>query len=162
MSRLPEDNNVLSSTSSPFLGHALEIDYPCMSPEYVPEILGSCNGLVCIESSSESIFIWNPATREYKTLPKALIGYPSADMKGADYRFLYGFGFDCKNDDYKVLRMVDVEVAKVSEARVYSLRSNSWKILGFVPYDLSFSKTNGILLNGVLHWVATVWCYCLL
>ncbi|KAI3894607.1 hypothetical protein MKW92_035423, partial [Papaver armeniacum] len=43
----------------------------------------------------------------------------------------------------------------VLEARIYSLASNSWKNLGFVPYCFPFSVTKGFLLNGVLHWIAT-------
>ncbi|RZC79405.1 hypothetical protein C5167_003605 [Papaver somniferum] len=43
----------------------------------------------------------------------------------------------------------------VWEARIYSLASNSWKNLGFVPYCFPFSVTKGVLLNGVLHWIAT-------
>ncbi|KAI3898486.1 hypothetical protein MKX03_011430 [Papaver bracteatum] len=145
------DNDLLSSspsTSSQYLGHARNIDYPFMSLENMPMIIGSSNGLVCIQPCSDDIWIWNLATGEYKPVPK-----PS---DSEHYYTFYGFGFDCKNDDYKVLRIVGCQESEVSEARLYSLASNSWKELGVVPYNFSKIVTRGLLLNGVLHWVATV------
>ncbi|XP_026418993.1 F-box/kelch-repeat protein At3g06240-like [Papaver somniferum] len=152
------DNDVLSSlpsASSPFSGHARNIDYPFMSRNYMPKILGSSNGLVCIQPR-ERICIWNPATREYKRVPKppSVDSNPDLTFQGFDFDgTFHGFGFDRKNDDYKILRIVN-QKSKVSEASVYSLTSNSWKNLGLIPYEFSSSTTKGFLLDGVLHWIA--------
>ncbi|XP_026436293.1 F-box/kelch-repeat protein At3g06240-like [Papaver somniferum] len=145
------DYIVLPSTSSPFVGHALNIDYPYMDRKCKRQILGSSNGLVCIQpwgEESRTMCIWNPATREYKEVPE-----PSWKSKHGN--FVYGFGFDCKNGDYKVLRFGSfILLGEESEASVYSLASSSWKKLGSIPYNFSFNITKGFLLDGVLHWVA--------
>ncbi|KAI3896557.1 hypothetical protein MKW92_043226 [Papaver armeniacum] len=143
------DSNDLSSP--PFLGHALGIDFPLMDRQDVPRIYGSCDGLVCLAPFFDSICIWNPATREYKKVPKPIARFPVA----------HGFGFDCKNDDYKVLRIGSaedsaetVEGVELFEASVYSLASNSWKNLGIIPYDFNEGSNKGFHLNGVYHLIA--------
>ncbi|XP_026397092.1 putative F-box protein At3g16210 [Papaver somniferum] len=97
-------------------------------------ILVSCNGLLCIYSSNTPddvsfvITIWNPSSNEYKQLPR-----PS---KKACYDIdYYGFGYDYKNDDYKVVRIVDyfLETGAKSDVEVYTLRSDSWKSIDAIP-----------------------------
>ncbi|XP_026441017.1 F-box/kelch-repeat protein At3g06240-like [Papaver somniferum] len=116
-----------------------------------PRIYGSCDGLVCLAPFFDNICIWNPATREYKKAPEPLARFPHA----------HGFGFDCKNDDYKVVRIgraedsdQTVEGVELFEACVYSLASNSWKNLGIIRYGFSEVSDNGFHLNGVCHWIA--------
>ncbi|XP_026416646.1 F-box protein At3g07870-like [Papaver somniferum] len=158
------DHNVISSSSSPsqslsspFLGNAVGIGYPFTSS--TPRTFGSCNGLVCIKPWREdnTIYIWNRCTKEYKEVPETPIKYPPALSRAGLYpgtRTLYGFGFDCKADDYKMLRIVGFEGEYVSEARVYSLGLNSWKSLGFIPYSTYWYRDRGLLVDGVLHWIA--------
>ncbi|KAI3912594.1 hypothetical protein MKW92_019803 [Papaver armeniacum] len=112
-------------------------------------ILGSCDGLVCINEPCPeiSICIWNPATREYKQVP---------EPDWESYTTAHGFGFDCKNDDYKLLGIESYGEGEDSEASLYSLASNSWKELGIIPYDFSSVMLNkGLLVNGVLRWITT-------
>ncbi|XP_026386638.1 F-box/kelch-repeat protein At3g06240-like [Papaver somniferum] len=117
----------------------------------MPALLGSSNGLVLMDpmTSDENTCIWNPATGEYKRLPEYLDPLDSV---------AHGFGFDCKNDDYKVVRISCTDPnGEVLDAGVYSLASNSWKNLGIVPYDhFPRGTNNGVLLNGVIHWIAAV------
>ncbi|KAK1367155.1 putative F-box domain-containing protein [Heracleum sosnowskyi] len=63
-------------------------------------LVGSCNGLICLYKPKTDIFLWNLATRRYRKLPTA----PTDFLRPFDIRpFLYGFGYDAVNDDYKVL-----------------------------------------------------------
>ncbi|MBA0679156.1 hypothetical protein Goari_010945, partial [Gossypium aridum] len=70
----------------------------------------------------------------------------------------YGFGYDSVSDDYKLVRIVQLLGAKDeyfhSEAKVYSLRSNSWRrIKDFCFYLISYGQL-GFLANNVLHLLA--------
>ncbi|XP_026382861.1 F-box/kelch-repeat protein At3g06240-like [Papaver somniferum] len=142
------ENVLLSTTSSPFVSHALEIDYPLKSRKCMLSVLGSSNGLVLllIIAPYDNLCIWNPATREYKRVPDS--GDSESDS--------HGFGFDCKNDDYKVIKIASSDPnEEVSEASVYSLASNSWKELGSTSYYFPLGTNKGLLLNGVLHWIVS-------
>ncbi|XP_026382858.1 F-box/kelch-repeat protein At3g06240-like [Papaver somniferum] len=114
-----------------------------------PRTLGSSNGLVLmvVITCYEDLCIWNPATREYKRVPE----HPDDSDSVA-----HGFGFDCKNDDYKVLRIACSDPdEEVLEASVYSLASNSWKELGSISYYFPLGTNKGFLLDGVLHWIVS-------
>ncbi|OVA15186.1 F-box domain [Macleaya cordata] len=113
--------------------HAVEMmDYPMKSANHGIQILGSCNGLVCIQSYDNSICLWNPSTKEFKKLPVPIM---FEDHGGNDERacaralrtyltrngagwatITYGFGYDSNIEDYR--------------------------------------KQPGVLVNGALHWKA--------
>ncbi|XP_026416649.1 F-box protein At4g22390-like [Papaver somniferum] len=165
-------HNVISSStsqslSSPFLGKAAGNGNPFMHRNHVrrkycncvPQTFGSCNGLVCIKPchNISTICIWNRSTKEFKQVQATPIEYPpyaSGDMESRGIRTSYGFGFDCKADDFKLLRIVGIKGECVSEARVYTLGLNSWKSLGFIPYTFYWYRERGLLVDGVLHWIA--------
>nr|XP_023892805.1 F-box protein At3g07870-like [Quercus suber] len=88
---------------------------------------GTCNGLICLSYSfsnrAEEIFLWNPCVRKFLQLP-----YPDAtvDTHGTS-RTSFGFGFDPKTNDYKVVRILYILgspsdfVKSRSVVEVYSL-----------------------------------------
>ncbi|XP_026397174.1 F-box/kelch-repeat protein At3g06240-like [Papaver somniferum] len=128
-------------------------DCPYKPVRYM-DLMGSCNGLVCVWSSGRKLYcIWNPFTREFKELPKSPIKYDEKDVS------LHVFGYDCKNDDYKLINVVDHS----SLVHVYTLRSNSWRRGKAMPYRFSrqgmpysFSRQgSGVLVNGAWHWVGS-------
>ncbi|XP_074281646.1 putative F-box protein At5g62660 isoform X2 [Silene latifolia] len=66
------------------------------------DLVGTCNGLVCLGSSSGRLsIIWNPITREFRKY---------LDSENSDF-FLrrcsayWGFGYDSTADDYKIVRI---------------------------------------------------------
>ncbi|XP_026409857.1 F-box/kelch-repeat protein At3g06240-like [Papaver somniferum] len=150
------------------------MDYPSLSQDCVIKFLGSCNGLLCICCSrydygpyeifsdgicyhhdsgcccqGQEIHLWNPSTKEYKrfpTLPQRPSSYVDIDS--------YGFGYDYKFDDYKLLRFIDDDDDSV-DLDVYSLKSNSWKTIQNIPYSPSQYYIGGGLVNGALHWFAS-------
>ncbi|OVA01232.1 F-box domain [Macleaya cordata] len=126
------------------------IDYPYKTADYIVEILGSCNGLLCIIPDKYVICIWNPSTKEYKELPTLEHFKFTTNLST---RITYGFGYNCNIEDYKLVRVV-TGFYGLSEVMVYSLASNSWKSIQNIPYDLSYGGQPGVLVNGALHWIA--------
>ncbi|KAJ6680550.1 hypothetical protein OIU79_020119 [Salix purpurea] len=72
--------------------------FSSVMPEF--EVVGSCNGLLCLSDSlyNDSLFIYNPFTGRYKELPKSF-QYP-------DQEVVFGFGFNARTKEYKVIRIV--------------------------------------------------------
>ncbi|XP_026416033.1 F-box/kelch-repeat protein At3g06240-like [Papaver somniferum] len=122
---------------------AVLMDNPKLKRKYGVEesrfiqILGSCNGLLCLgAASSGALILWNPSTKEYKEimLPPVNLPWPS-----------YGFGYDSKFDDYKLVCIVENEVY------VYTLRSNTWRTVNTIA--CGYLESTGLHLNGALHWI---------
>ncbi|XP_026432716.1 F-box/kelch-repeat protein At3g06240-like [Papaver somniferum] len=130
----------------------VKMDFPYKSLKRI-ELLGSCNGVVYLWSHGMQLhFLWNPATKEWKKLPKL----------GTKYNYLprccHGFGYDYVADDYKLVEIVRNE--ETTSVQVYSLKSNSWKSLQTIQYKLRSSRAgilstrtlSGMIFNGALHW----------
>ncbi|KAG8388461.1 hypothetical protein BUALT_Bualt02G0128200 [Buddleja alternifolia] len=131
--------------------HRVSIDYPYEANDWI-WLEGSCNGLVCVSLSVSTLILWNPATRKLKALPDSGI-----DLSSDYYGLTYGFGFDELHDDYKVVEffrfdrhMSEIEI----QVKVYSLRTNSWKILSNWPGGDTFGGS-AKFLNGAIHWLVT-------
>ncbi|KAJ8565988.1 hypothetical protein K7X08_008564 [Anisodus acutangulus] len=73
-----------------------ELDFPCKEPFVHYNVVGSCNGLFCIDCSSD-LFLWNPSIRKLKNLP-----FFGSNMYNSSY-LAYGFGYNECQDDYKVV-----------------------------------------------------------
>ncbi|XP_010520737.1 PREDICTED: F-box/kelch-repeat protein At3g06240-like [Tarenaya hassleriana] len=111
------------------------------------DIVGSCNGLVCISPADGAVFMFNPTTGESKRIPDL----PESGFEEEDYE-TFGFGFDAITDDYKVVALVSGD--DVLNSSVYSLKTDSWKPLVNFPYRGSLNRS-GVLVNGAIHWVAS-------
>ncbi|KAK9144953.1 hypothetical protein Sjap_004856 [Stephania japonica] len=117
-------------------------------------ILCSCDGLLymhCLDYNFKCI--WNPSTRERTILPDCS---PPPSGKDIDYmEASYGFFYDPVTNDYKVVEIHYYDSKHedtLSEVRVYSFPSNSWKVITEFPY--ACIPGTGQLTNGTLHWVA--------
>ncbi|XP_026377603.1 F-box protein CPR1-like [Papaver somniferum] len=115
-------------------------------------LLCSCKGIVCIRYAGSLgyrgslLSLWNPATREYKIIPKP----PSTFGFGA-------LGYDCNTNDYKLVVVDNLDGdGYSSKVQVYSLASNSWKSNPSIPYTFphGHGQASGVLFNGFLHWLA--------
>ncbi|KAJ6866446.1 hypothetical protein NC652_037864 [Populus alba x Populus x berolinensis] len=132
------DDNLLT-TQLKFL-----VSYPAYS--YI-EILGSCNGLVCgLFHDNPLIHIWNPSTRESREL--AIPG------SSEDVAF-YGFGYDVKLDDYKIVKgstnSTDISNSE-TKVEVFTLKSNKWRTIQDLRCGVLLEGP-GTLANGALHWL---------
>ncbi|CAI9104453.1 OLC1v1003122C1 [Oldenlandia corymbosa var. corymbosa] len=101
----------------------VNIDNPLQHPESVT-VVGSCNGLVCFYNRIGELVLRNPCTREYKKLPDTGIG--GGNEAGSSW--IFGFGYDNLNDDYK---LVGIYWGLYSDPDckiiLYSLKNNSWR-----------------------------------
>lgn len=105
--------------------------------------MGCCDGLVCILNVDGNLAIWNPLIKRYRKLPSERVEY-SRSTNGP----LFAFGRDPHNDDYKVLRVVDLNV------KVYSLKSHSWKrVEQERPIDKASICSKPTYFNGALHFI---------
>nr|XP_023928360.1 F-box/kelch-repeat protein At3g06240-like [Quercus suber]XP_023928361.1 F-box/kelch-repeat protein At3g06240-like [Quercus suber] len=105
-------------------------------------ILGSCNGLLCLGIGDNDIIMWNPCIGEYKRLQEAS-GLGS-----------YGFGYDCCNDDYKLVKVIPRNGSDEIGVDVFSLKTNSWKRVCYGGHSFDLVDDVGTLLNGSVYWQA--------
>ncbi|KAL4575334.1 hypothetical protein LXL04_022176 [Taraxacum kok-saghyz] len=128
--RMRHGSFIAHPSSSPDLELANFIKFPWNAEfEYaIGIIIGSVNGLVSIYQRSYLnyvVFIWNPSLSVSLTLPP----YSSPSPASRELYDTFGFGYDPKTDDYKV-----VKITRLSEppnmalqAGVYSMRKGSWE-----------------------------------
>ncbi|XP_050210753.1 F-box/kelch-repeat protein At3g06240-like [Mercurialis annua] len=112
--------------------------------------VGSSNGLICFLAPKKGLIVWNPAIGAFITTSLCEICKETYSV--------FGFGFDRKNNDYKVVRIVYalLDASFPSFAEIFQLSSNSWKstvTLKNLDYDVN-SIGSCVELNGVFHWFA--------
>ncbi|GMY35337.1 F-box protein CPR1 [Fagus crenata] len=148
------------ATSTPLtlisLDRAIELDHPLKTPHLGTEILGSCNDLLCLYNGEEDVVLWNPSTRKYKKLPVTIMEFQHDGFCVCQF-VIYGFVYDEKSDDYKVVRLVqfyaDDNDLWEYEVKVYSLKNDSWNRVQDCPYYLRYKRGYGMLASGALRWV---------
>ncbi|KAL5769263.1 hypothetical protein ACOSQ2_016046 [Xanthoceras sorbifolium] len=121
------------------------------------EILGSCNGLLCIsdQQRNEDIFIYNPSTGVHRKLP-----VPEFDIPTIESTCLTSLGFGFHQNDYKLLRSVylyDKPFQNMDsyecEARIYSFSTNNWRKIGKIPFHIS--SRAAIMFHNNFVWKAS-------
>ncbi|KAL4619413.1 hypothetical protein ACB092_06G077700 [Castanea dentata] len=130
---------------------AVAIDYFPLDQNhqsYPIEMIGSCNGLLCLKPQPNTFFVFNPATHESARIPDAPTPY------GFDHAILaHGFGYAPSIDDYKLVKAVNAPLVAV-----FSLKTSAWKLVEGFHYKKPTELWEGPLpcgthLNGALHWV---------
>ncbi|KAI5660652.1 hypothetical protein M9H77_19975 [Catharanthus roseus] len=121
-----------------------QISNPFSKPHVSFNLVGSCNGLLCIHDVLvDNLFLYNPWTKKTWIVP-----LDHEDIDSFPTKVSHGFGYDDINDDYKIVR-----ISNYCEVKVYSLKLNSWKRVEGFPYTISYTCNNGVLSNGSLHWL---------
>ncbi|KAL9411353.1 hypothetical protein AB3S75_045029 [Citrus x aurantiifolia] len=129
----------------------VQLGYPGEKvPEDDADIIGSCNGLVCIDFDSTNMVLWNPSTRVSRELPRPA-PFPEQGT------FFDGLGYDTSGDDYKVIRgfistIGNGNVSRETKVQVFSLKNNSWKEIQYFHARIDIYGL-GVLSNGKLHWL---------
>ncbi|XP_057802849.1 F-box/kelch-repeat protein At3g06240-like [Salvia miltiorrhiza] len=103
------------------------------------EIIGCCNGLLCIVNDENIFQLWNPSTRISKKLPK---------ISNADFIDRLEFGWVESIDEYKVF--VIVHDYNSSVGKVYSSKTKSWKTIELCD-DLVRCWPGGVFAGGKLY-----------
>ncbi|KAH6804189.1 hypothetical protein C2S51_032436 [Perilla frutescens var. frutescens] len=130
----------------------VKFDCPFAESDDLIWLVGSCHGLVCVSLSPNIIVLWNPITRKSNLIPDS-----GTDLDLDYYGITYGFGYDELHNDYKVVEFFSAECETgvyVTQVKVYSVRTNSWKIVSNWPGGDTFGGS-GKFLNGAVHW--SVW-----
>ncbi|OIT21240.1 PREDICTED: F-box protein At3g07870-like [Nicotiana attenuata] len=119
------------------------------------EIIGSCNGFICLMDSDKydenhSLYISNPLLGEYLKLK-----LPAYEKRVRSVAYAFCFSEGC--GQYKVLRSVVRKFRgrpEVSELEVYTLGvDEKWRNAGKAPYPLCGSFRGSVNVNGALHWL---------
>lgn len=157
-----------------------ELEYPAsFSKSTSGEIIGCCNGLVCMRTFNDHEFLTDPSSElqdigniYYKRianrvlkkttdeflwnpLTRELKKLPNSDSRLPCYLYIYGFGYDHSTGDYKLVRVAS-DSAYETEVKVYTSRSNVWRTIQDFAYGVPRIE-HGIFVNGSLHWLTT--CY---
>ncbi|XP_059654410.1 F-box protein CPR1-like [Cornus florida] len=116
------------------------------------------NGILCLCDPSYRFALWNPATREFRSLPELSPNFLPDMVSGQE---TYGFGFDPITNDYKVVWIWNTwdpckEINSPYEAAVYTLSTDSWRYLDHValPYPIIDTPLSNTCINRVYHWFA--------
>ncbi|XP_028781200.1 F-box protein CPR1-like [Neltuma alba] len=136
---------------------------PLIDPSINFRIVGSSNGLVCVEVGNEDgcmvpspfspkkngtvspyFLLWNPLTRQFREVPRT--------MKGSNGYYDVGFGFDPTDDDFKIVTTYVTQFRfAVNPVEVYSLNSGSWKEVESQNFEgINIRKGGKVIVNGVM------------
>lgn len=134
-----------------------ELEFPFTSFNPYFRIVGSCNGLICLADTlfkhKNKVILWNPSVREFLNLPSLSIQYEREGL----FMSVFGFGFDCKKKDYKVVRIAIDGLSRNirPRAEVFELSTGAWRAIDAVvpPYEMHHCWLQANL-NGSVHWLA--------
>ncbi|XP_030966524.1 F-box/kelch-repeat protein At3g06240-like [Quercus lobata] len=140
-----EDNDNNDSFSSEQIQ---DFEFPLRSSWAYFQLVGSANGLFCLHEGNRFI-LWNPCIRKFITLPTPCL-----------FPCFLGFGFDSRNNDYKLVRIA--KSAKLSLVEVCSVSERAWRVASggdLCPARITCSVLHPqpASLNGALHFVANDW-----
>ncbi|GER44632.1 F-box protein [Striga asiatica] len=135
VSRMDEEQQLdysIISTKDKFPKLEKDLKYPIAQGKDHHHPSSICNGLLLLlvlekDTKPPGEALWNPTTGELKILPPSNFD-PRMYVKMSEGYF--GFGFDSESEDYKVIRLLELNPAAMAE--LYSLRSNSWKQVSVV------------------------------
>ncbi|KAL1805765.1 hypothetical protein ACET3Z_028833 [Daucus carota] len=135
------------------LDNPVDLEHPfpnSVSPAEM-EVVGSCNGLLCLTDPLGHIRLWNPAMRRVRDISDFAIR--EVDSTG---EVSVGFGHDRVSGDYKVVRIVWTSRSEKSPGRVevYSFNQASWRE---IDVEVDFELIHGscrVIVKGNPYWMA--------
>ncbi|AES92463.1 putative F-box domain-containing protein [Medicago truncatula] len=161
-------NKVKLDFPNPFANHC----------DFVILGFGSVNGIICLHEDDYygKTVLWNPSTNTIKLIPPTPNEFIESSISNSnvedfvriiDTYYNHGFGYDELINDYKLICYVCIDVEYADHGvmsldsfwEIYSLRTNSWRILDVdMPYSLSipYSEGSKVYMDGVCHWLCEV------
>ncbi|XP_055811917.1 F-box/kelch-repeat protein At3g23880-like [Solanum dulcamara] len=143
----------LSSLRNDSVIEPLDLNYPMKNPQLNVCVVGSVNGLICLDIEENDLVLWNPSLRLYKKLPDSRLKVSGGSHIDRATSVIYGFGYDESSDDYKVVGVLCMErrcTFHHLEVKIYSLKSNSWRSKDGIPDGVQLIRPC-MFLNGKLH-----------
>ncbi|KAG5588508.1 hypothetical protein H5410_048942 [Solanum commersonii] len=107
-------------------------------------VLCLCDGLVLLKNLYKTYVLWNPSTREYKTLACPYFSYNGKVPNAC------GIFYDSSIDDYKIILIYKSSYA------MYSLKNDCWtksSISHVVRLLHDCSLCDGISIRGCVYWM---------
>ncbi|XP_061365798.1 F-box/kelch-repeat protein At3g23880-like [Gastrolobium bilobum] len=127
--------------------------------------VGAVNGLVCLTSYWKMKFIlFSPLTRRHLQLPisQTLLCNSCGDSKKNDFNMhfglRYGFGFDSKKNDFKVVHIGHTGCC--FKVELYSLNEGAWRVLINTPFEQDLFRSaekccgEQLFFHDSVHWLA--------
>ncbi|XP_022897312.1 F-box protein CPR30-like [Olea europaea var. sylvestris] len=136
-----------------------QVEWPAKF-DFFSRPIGSFNGIVCFTNNhvrccGRVLYLWNPILEKFKCIKSTSFNI----LYDSGYRFQYnvGFWYDNINDDYKLLRILQVfSILEVKQCQVeiFSLKARSWKRLSDVEVPPLFVKSDiPLVANGRINWL---------
>ncbi|KAI9074653.1 hypothetical protein K1719_043369 [Acacia pycnantha] len=124
---------------------------PWNNPLRNASLVGSCNGLLCLEihqfnQPPHSLSLWNPKTRAVRHVPRT-----RTDISYFNY-CVTGFGFSPIVNDYKIVRTFAVFYDVVTQVEVFSLNRGTWKAIDIGNLKGVRLKSETVTANGAIFW----------
>ncbi|KAK2644022.1 hypothetical protein Ddye_019217 [Dipteronia dyeriana] len=116
------------------------------APEWDVQIVGSCDGLICLVFDYKDVILWNPSTR-------VSIELPPPDIPDLQDTFFCGFGYDISIQDYKLMMGVSFVATEDAKVQVLTLKNTCWRKIQPVDHSVDSIYKMGTLSNNALHWV---------
>ncbi|XP_022740630.1 F-box/kelch-repeat protein At3g23880-like isoform X1 [Durio zibethinus] len=153
---------MVSFISNQTLDVVANLDIPSFTDDPIHiNILGHCNGIICLCDRFSGILLWNIATKEFKILPMCPFECPPSSENTID---VAGLGYDSKRDEYKVIRIDTFwegdfdRVPRGNRVALYNLTTDSWRKFND-NLTAEFFNCHGIdqvYSNGFYHCLAVV------
>lgn len=138
----------------------LKIVPPFMSNMTEYQVVGSCNGLLCISDALyfDPVYVCNIFTGDYIELPKT--------SHQLEQEVALGFGNVPATKEYKIVRVVNYNNnhrtlrlrgwSERSDVQILTIGSTelAWRSLGAIHWKLDLRPSEAFI-NGALHWVTT-------
>ncbi|KAK8264006.1 hypothetical protein V6Z11_D12G078700 [Gossypium hirsutum] len=148
--------------SSGFSFINLDVDLSLYKKEPCLQLLGHCDGIICLSNYRDDIVLCNPATRETMVLPESCLPCYSSISNLIPQTSALGFGYDSRTHHCKVVRIISYWEERSgsglphhSRVEVYSLATGSWKEHNVkVPAHVWYSPCFETYFNGAFHWYA--------
>ncbi|GMN36505.1 hypothetical protein TIFTF001_006084 [Ficus carica] len=118
----------------------------------IVQVFGSCDGLLAVMNRRGDFALWNPSTRRYTSC------FPISDNNRPLARrgppiYITGLGYDPVSDDHKLFRITSSDTFRwKGDVDIYSVKTNTWKILNNLANDFILSGPIGVLVCNALHW----------
>lgn len=141
--------------------HIIAMHLPFAPRQKNIDFLASFHGLLLFGGGEEGHFLWNPSTGLYKKI--------LGQLKINDCCRLYGIGYDPRNEEYKVLRVIRLTSSKSylskperflphnydrTNVKVYNCKTDSWSKINEFPYKI-FVDGQGANVKGAPHYLVT-------
>ncbi|QCE11938.1 hypothetical protein DEO72_LG10g3177 [Vigna unguiculata] len=118
------------------------------------QILGSCNGLVCLteryNKGPNTFHLWNPTTKKELMYPYSTLKHPKEEIL-----IMLGYGYDNSRHSYRVVAIFGHVISRVGPFRslICSLdEKRGWREIQDFPAQPPWTMV-GIYLNNTLNWL---------